>query len=125
MTIPLDIVNRYLQLTSSAAADLPQAVELLAEDVVFSGPLMRITGRDAYAGLLQQFLPAHVSTRVLKQFGEGDQVCSINELTVRTPAGAHITLSMAEWFKLRDGRIAEHTLFYDPREFAAAFGMAA
>lgn len=124
MPHPLDTVNRYLHLTGSAGADLPQAVELLAEDVVFSGPLMRIVGRDAYAGLLQQFLPAHVSTRVIKQFSDGDQVCSINELTVRTPAGSNITLAMAEWFKLRDGRITEHTLFYDPRDFAAAFGMA-
>ena len=125
MSSPLDTVNRYLQLTGSAGADLPQAAKLLAEDVVFSGPLMRMVGREAYAGLLQQFLPAHVSTRVLRQFSDSDEVCSINELTVRVPAGGTITLAMAEWFKLRGGLIAEHTLFYDPREFATAFGMAA
>lgn len=34
-------------------------------------------------------------------------------------------LAMAEWFKLRDCQIAEHNLFYDPRAFAEAFGMAA
>jgi ketosteroid isomerase-like protein len=124
MPSPLAIVNRYLTLTSSAGADLPQAAELLADDVVFKGPLMQTTGRDAYVGLLQQFLPAHVSTRVLRQFADGDEVCSIDELTVRTPAGGTVTLAMAEWFKLRDGRVAEHTLYYDPRAFAAAFGMA-
>jgi predicted SnoaL-like aldol condensation-catalyzing enzyme len=123
MSSPLDIVNRYLGLTSSAQADLPKAAELLTDDVAFTGPLMRTTGKDAYVGLLQQFLPAHVSTRVLRQFADGNEVCSIDELTVRTPAGGTVTLAMAEWFKLRDGRIAEHTLYYDPREFAAAFGM--
>ncbi len=121
----LAIVNRYLSLTSSAGADLPQAATLLADDVVFTGPLMRLSGKDAYVGVLQQFMPAHVSTRVLRQFADGDEVCSIDELSLRTPAGGTVTLAMAEWFKLRDGRIAEHTLYYDPREFAATFGMTA
>lgn len=123
MLSPLDIVNRYLNHTSSAQADLPQAAELLADDVVFTGPLMRTTGKAAYIDLLQQFLPAHVSTRVLRQFDDGDEVCSIDELTVRTPSGTTVTLAMAEWFKLRGGRISEHTVYYDPREFAAAFGL--
>lgn len=124
MSEALSIVNRYLALTSSAGADLPQAVSLLAPDVVFAGPLMRVEGRQAYGSLLEQFLPAHVATRVLRQFADGDEVCSINELTLRTPSGGTLALPMAEWFKLRGGLIAEHTIYYDPREFAAAFGMA-
>lgn len=123
MSSPLAVVNLYLDLTSSSGADLPRAAELLADDVVFTGPLMSCTGKDAYVALLEQFLPAHVSTRILRQFADGDEVCSIDELTVRTPSGGTVTMSMAEWFKLRDGRITEHTLYYDPRAFAAAFGM--
>jgi ketosteroid isomerase-like protein len=125
MPSPLDIVNRYLTLTSAATADLRLAADLLADDVVFTGPLMRTSGKEAYVALLQRFLPAHVSTRVLRQFADGDEVCSIDELTVRTPAGGTVTLAMAEWFTLRDERISEHTLYYDPRDFAAAFGMTA
>ncbi len=123
MSSPLAVVNLYLTLTSSAGADLARASELLTDDVEFQGPLMRTNGREAYVGLLEQFLPAHVSTRVLRQFADGDEVCSIDELTVRTPAGGTVTLAMAEWFGLRGGRIARHTLYYDPRDFAAAFGM--
>jgi hypothetical protein len=40
-------------------------------------------------------------------------------------SSANADLAMAEWFKLRDGQIAEHTLLYDARGFAMAFGMAA
>ena len=119
----LSIVNRYLSLTGSADADLSLAAELLDQDVVFEGPLVRTTGREEYAALLRQFLPVHVSTRVLRQFVDGDEVCSIDELTVRTPAGGTVSMTMAEWFTLRDGLIVTHTLFYDPREFATAFGM--
>ena len=119
------MVNRYLTLTSSANADLPKAAELLTDDVAFTSPLMITSGKPAYLAVLQQFLPAHVSTKVLRQFADGDEVCSIDELVVRAPAGSTVTLAMAEWFKLRDGRIAEHRLYYDPRDFATAFGMAA
>lgn len=121
----LGTVNQFLRLTSSSGADLAQAGELLSDDVAFTGPLMRLTGRAAYLELLGQFVPAHVSTRVLRQFADADEVCSINHLTVRAPGGDHVVLELAEWFKLRDGRIAEHTLFYDPRAFAAAFGLGA
>ena len=30
---------------------------------------------------------------------------------------------IAEWFKVRDGRIVKHAIYYDPREFIKAFGM--
>lgn len=123
MTDALAVVNRYLSLTGSAAADLSLAAELLDEEVVFEGPLMRTTGRAEYVELLRQFLPVHVSTRVLRQFAEGDEVCSIDELTVRTPAGGTVSMTMAEWFTLREGLIVTHALYYDPREFAGAFGM--
>lgn len=125
MLDPLATVNRFLHLTSSSGNGLGEAAGLLAEDVVFKGPLMSLTGRAAYLELLGQFVPAHVSTRVLRQFVDGDEVCSINHLTVRSPAGEQVVLEMAEWFRLRDDRIAEHTLFYDPRGFAAAFGLSA
>ena len=124
MPSSLATVNQYLALTGAADADVNRAAELLTDDVVFKGPLMQANGKAAYVGLLRQFLSAHVSTRVLRQFADGDEVCSMDELTVRTPSGGTVALAMAEWFKLRGGRIAEHTLFYDPREFAAAFGLA-
>lgn len=123
MTASLDIVNLFLRTTNSANADVDAATQLMTEDVQFIGPLMRTSGRGEYAALLRQFLPAHVDTRALRQFADGDEVCSIDQLAVRSPGGATITLELAEWFRLRDGRIAEHRIYYDPREFAAAFGM--
>lgn len=116
-----DIVNTFLQRTS--ARDIRGAMALLRDDVEFIGPLMRTSGASAYAGLLEQFLPAHIATRILKQFQDGDDVCSVNELDIRTPTGGTLTIAMAEWFRLRSGKIAEHRVYYDPREFARAFGL--
>lgn len=86
--------------------------------------MMQTSGKSSYAALLQQFLPAHVATKVLQQFVQGEDVCSIDELVLRSPSGGTVSLTMAEWFRLRDGRIAEHRVYYDPREFASAFKLA-
>ena len=125
MASSIDIVNAFLRATSSAGADLDAATQLMTDDVQFIGPLMRTSGRAEYANLLRQFVPAHLATKVLRQFVDGDEVCSIDQLAVRSPSGVTVTLEMAEWFRLRDGRIAEHRIYYDPREFATAFGLAA
>ena len=46
---------------------------------------MSTSGKDAYVGLLQQFLPAHVSTRrVLRRFAEGNEVCSIVSMPAKS-----------------------------------------
>lgn len=124
MTTPLETVNAFLRVTGSPGADLAVATALMTDDIQFVGPLMRISGKDAYAALLRQFMPAHVATKVLQQFADGENVCSIDELVVRTPTGATLTLAMAEWFQLRGGKIAEHRIYYDPRDFAVAFGLA-
>jgi limonene-1,2-epoxide hydrolase len=124
---PIEIVNQFLDLTSPKGRDvnvlLPQISEMLAEDFVFSGPLLRVEGRENYIAMLGQFLAAHVDFKVKRQFADGDDVCSIDELTVRSPSGALVRMPMAEWFKLRNRTIISHEIYYDPREFAEAFGM--
>lgn len=123
----LETVNQFLELTSPKGRNiqelLPKIAELLESDFVFTGPLMTVEGREKYIALLSQFLTVHSGFRVLRQFEDGSDVCSINELTVTAPSGSKIKMEMAEWFKIRDGRIAQHTIFYDPREFSKAFGV--
>lgn len=121
MNKSLETVNSFLQLTG--AGDAAGAARLLTEDVVFAGPLMTTVGSAQYAALLEKFLPAHVATRVRSQFVNDEEVCSINELDLRTPAGGTVTLAMAEWFRVRGGKISEHKVYYDPREFERAFGV--
>ena len=51
---------------------------------------------------------------------DGDDVFSIHDLAVYT-AGGKIT--MAELIRVRDGKTAKQTIYYDPREFSKVFGM--
>lgn len=124
---PLEIVNRFFALTEPKGRPIPDLLpgirDMLTEDFVFIGPLMKTEGREPYVGLLGQFLQAHVGYRFHRQFVAGDDICSIYDMTVRTPAGGTLTLTLADWLTLRDGRICQQQLYYDPRAFATAFGL--
>ncbi len=123
----LAIVNRFYDLTNSKRNPAQHIVadlrHLVADDITFAGPLMEIHGASEYLALNTQLLPAHLETRMLKQFVDGDQVCSIYELVMRTPAGGTVTIPMADWIRVAGGRVVEQRIYYDPREFAAAFRM--
>ena len=127
MRTPRETVTQFLDLTSPKDRDidslLPQIATMLADGFVFTGPLMRVEGRANYLDLLRKFICVHVGLTIRRQFADGDDVCSINDLVVRSPAGALVTMPMAEWFRVKDGVIYAHDIFYDPREFAKAFGM--
>lgn len=127
MTTPLATIDRFFALTDVKGRDvsdlLPSIRNLLTEDFVFIGPLMRTEGREQYVGLLGQFLQAHVGYRFHHRFADGNEVCSVYDMDIRTPSGATLTLTIADWLTVRDGRICRQKLFYDPRSFAEAFGM--
>lgn len=126
MKSPLEIVNEFFSLTEPHGRHVPELLgpisALLTEDFVFNGPLMNTRGREQYVGLLGQFLAVHEGYRFHQQFVNGNEVCSIYDMTVRTPDGKTLTLALADWLTLRDGKIASQRLYYDPRGFAAAFG---
>jgi ketosteroid isomerase-like protein len=73
--------------------------------------------------LNERLLPFHLQTRLLRQFEAGEDVCSIYEMDLPTPAGDTLTVEMADWIQVKDGRIRHQRIYYDPREFADALGM--
>jgi ketosteroid isomerase-like protein/uncharacterized protein YndB with AHSA1/START domain len=118
---PLAVVNRFYDATATreAAALAP----LVDDAVTFEGPLMRASGAREYLGLNEQLVSFHRDTKMLRQFENGSSVCSIYELTMATPAGGEVALTMADWIDVADGKIASQRIYFDPREFAQAFGM--
>ena len=123
MGTALDTVNHFYALSNQQAAGLPAMRALISDDITLEGPLNRTSSADAYVAVLEQLLPAHVEYRIHKQFEADDQVCSIYDLLLRAPAGQTIAVPMVDWITLRDGRIAEQKLYYDPRELMQAFGI--
>jgi ketosteroid isomerase-like protein len=117
----LEVVNRFYDATENRRG---KGLEnILAEDVVFAGPLKKCSGSREYIEFAKQFIQMHRATRMLKQFENGSDVCSIYEMDIATPAGGMITLELTDWIKVSGNRVAAQKIYYDPREFARAFGM--
>ena len=116
-----DVVDRFYEATNARRAqDLPA---LVSDHVTFVGPLMRATGAQEYVAMNEQLLGFHAGTRMLRQFEDGEEVCSIYELDMSTPAGGSISVTIADWIRVADGKIASQRIYFDPRAFADAFGM--
>jgi len=116
-----DVVERYY-----AAFDAHQNEwqDLVTDDVVFEGPVQHARGKAEFLNLTAQFLNAHRATRLLRRIADGNTVTSMFEFVVGTPNGNELTCPVAEWATVSDGRINEFRVYYDPREFLRAFGMA-
>ena len=123
MSNAVDIVNLYYDLSNKKLAGLREMKEMFAEDIEFVGPLNRISGAKQFLALLEQFLPAHEGYRLHKQFEDGDHVCSIYDLLMKSPSGKTVSITMADWIRVSNGKIAEQKLYYDPRDMMKAFGM--
>lgn len=109
----LNTVNKFL---------LEQDVSVLAEGFKFTGPVDQTTGKDAFLKLNAEFAPLIAGVRMLKQFENGSDVCSIYEMDINLPSGQSLTLKIADWAVVKDGKIVEEQIMYDAREYAAAMG---
>jgi ketosteroid isomerase-like protein len=118
---PVDVVNRFYKATGER--EPASLAGLVSDDVMFEGPVMRARGAREYLAMNEQLLGFHRGTKMLRQFENGSSVCSIYELTMATPAGGELTLTMADWIEIAGGKIRSQRIFFDPREFAMAFGM--
>jgi ketosteroid isomerase-like protein len=118
----LEVANSFYSATNERRIDALR--DLVAEDISFVGPTMQASGAAEYVAMNEQLLGFHRETRVLQQFEQNGSVCSIYELDMSTPAGEDVlTITMADWIEVADGRITSQRIYFDPREFAAAFGL--
>ena len=109
----LDLVNRFMQ---------SQDPSLLAENFCFLGPVDQTTGVDAFMKLNASFFPLVTGMSMLKQFEQGNDVCSIYEMDLKAPSGTSLTLHSADWVVVNEGKLVEERIYYDAREYAAVFG---
>jgi ketosteroid isomerase-like protein len=116
-----DVVERYY---AAFDAHTQAWQDLVTDDVVFDGPLQHARGKAEFVGLTSQFLDAHRETRVLGRIANAYEVASQFEFIVQAPNGEVLSCPVAEWATVRDGRIEAFRVYYDPREFVRAFGIA-
>lgn len=105
-----EIYRSYLRLFTSG--DKAGAAELLTDDFRFHGPMLQSEGKAAFLEGTESLCPIMRGADVHRQFEEGDEVCSVYDFKIETPAGV-TSIPMAEWTTFRDGKLAAARLFFD------------
>jgi hypothetical protein len=107
--------NLALQYLASFFGDAPlEAMEpLLADDLVFEGPLYEFHSAKSYLDALKADPPENVSYQLLAQFENHNSACLIYRFIkpgIETP--------MAQTFDIANGKISKIRLIFDTKVFS-------
>lgn len=100
--------------------DIPAARKFLADDLVFVGLFETYPNAGAYIAALTGLLGITKRLDVKVIIAEGEEAAVFFELETTAPAAA--TTLVAEWHRIRDGKIFHVESAFDGRPFAAMFG---
>ncbi len=114
----LDAVKAYLY--AWMREDGKWVPDYVTDDIEYVGPLATWKGIEAFTTGAQQLGQIISEMDIQMQWEEGDDVCTIMDLEVKTPKGP-VTLKIAEWNKVRDGKVCRSRIICDPREATSAF----
>lgn len=111
---PAELAETYFR--SWTARDEAGLRSVLADDADFAGPLGTAEGAAACVAGLLGMAQVLADVVVLRRWVDGDDVLTWFELhtTVAGPT------PVANWMRVRDGRIARIRVTFDPREIVAA-----
>lgn len=102
-----EIVKRYHHAWTSG--DIEQAMSYVADDIACRAPGVDLDGKDAYQGFIGGFAPMLTGIGDIAEFADGDRVA----LFYYPKTAATATTPAAEFFTIRDGKIAESVLIFD------------
>lgn len=111
-----NVVNAYL--TAFTSGDFDKARTLVADGFSFHGPFLKADNKEAFFAGASRLAPIVRGYRLVRQWEDGDDVCSMYEFKVETPVGAGSVL-MSEWHTVRDGQLIASRLVFDTAAFRA------
>jgi len=101
------------------ARDLAKARVYLKDDLVFAGVFDTYRNADDYIAAFTGLLQVTVRLDVKTIIAEGDEAAVFFELETRAPAEGVVLV--AEWHKIKNGKIAHVESAFDGRPYAAMF----
>lgn len=111
MAPSVDIVERYSSALSSG--DFDTARSLLADDLHFLGPIDEFHRADDYVGALRNLFSMVRGVEDQATVAQDAEV--VRFYVLDTPVAR---APVAEWYTVKDGRIAELRAYFDARPFA-------
>jgi hypothetical protein len=117
MTSSGDVLRGFYE--AVVKRDFAAARRYLKDDMVFAGLFETYPNADAYLTTLQGLMGITIRLDVLAVIAEGENAAIFFELETKEPAKA-VTL-VAEWHRVKDGKIVHARSAFDGRPFAAMF----
>jgi predicted SnoaL-like aldol condensation-catalyzing enzyme len=105
-------------LTAFYRGEFDRARAVVAEEFSFRGPFLQVDGRDAFFAGAEGLKPIVRGHRMVRQWEDGADVCSLFEANLQTPAGTGSVL-MSEWHIIRGGRLTSGRVVFDTAAFRA------
>ncbi|HEY8094950.1 MAG TPA: nuclear transport factor 2 family protein [Methylobacter sp.] len=113
---PATLVNQYL--AAFYSGDFPAARDLLADDFHFNGPFVKATNKESYLIAAARLAPVVKGHQLLRQWEQGNEVCSIYDVNLATPAGKG-SVTMSEWHTIDKHQLQSARVIFDTATFRA------
>src|SRR5579871_6262815 len=117
MADALHVVQEYMQ--AIGRGDTASARKCMHSDFWFKGPIDTFRAPEPYLEALAKLHKIVKRVEMKKVFVDRPDVCALYDLVTNTPAG---TAFVAEWYRVKEDRIASIQVVFDARPFAAMFG---
>jgi hypothetical protein len=114
-----DVVLSYQKALQQG--DFSSARKLLHDNLEFHGPLETFKKADDYIHAIQKLSAIVDHVDILKVFEDGADVSLFCDLVTKTMG----TSFVAEWYNVKDDKIASVRVAFDARPFAAMFAQRA
>ena len=116
MTNAAEVVSALQKAMGSG--DFAAARKLMHDDMTFKGPFDSFAKPEPYIEALKKLHTIVKRVEVHEMFVDGNDVCLLYDMETNTPAG---TAFIAEWLRVRSGKVASIRAVFDARPFAPMF----
>jgi len=108
---PLDLALTYMNIFYDDG-DIEALADILADDLIFEGPLFTFDSAGAYLASLREGPPEGMHYELIKTFADESSACLIYRFS--KPG---ISTPMAQLFEVTSGKINKITLIFDSGPF--------
>ena len=112
-----ELLNSYYK----GFAEKKEWESVISDDFKFVGGDMTnttpVVGKQAYIEIIKRFSQLFTSMRVKEMFVEDDRACVLANYDYVFPNGKNINGDVAEFWKVKDGKLNSLTIFFDTLTF--------
>ncbi len=116
MSSAANIFEKFLEASSSG--DFVAAAGYLADNYKFHGPLFQADNKKDYVEGTAQLAAIVRGHKMLRQWTDGDEACSVYDFHIETPKGKG-SITMTDWTTVKNGKMVSSRLIFNTSEFVA------